>query len=195
MTFDTRLKHIARRAKQQLILYITHHIRRSRSRQRQYRHIRIHLSQISNLQIRRTKIITPFRNTVCLIYGNKAKLKELQTLDKQLRLQPLRRNIQHLKRPILSLLQYIKHLVAIHSSMYYLSANTTFLKVLYLVRHQRNKRRHNQSHTIHSQRRHLIRNRLTTTRWQYRKRINSRPNALDNIQLQRSKILITPIFL
>ena len=151
--------------KPQFVLNIVDYDGRSRSRQSQYRHSGIqHIEYIGYMQIRRAEVVAPLRDTVSLIDRYHTYSQKFHVAQKQLRLQPFRRDVEELKIAVLAVFERRKYLFVRHTRIDGSGFDASGTEILDLVFHQCHQRRHHQTQPVESHRRHLKGDRLTAAR-------------------------------
>ena len=142
----------------EVLLDILLHFRRSRCGQRNDRRLTDTLHHAADLTVLRTEIMSPFRDTVCLVHGVERDLHALQKVHVLCFLQTLRRQIQELRLTRQHIFLHRIDLSARQTrvdEMGYALLLRVVTHRIYLVLHQRNQRRDNDRHSLHDQRRQL----------------------------------------
>ena len=157
----------------------------------------------AQLRIFRTEIMSPLRDTMCLVYSKHANLERSSRISARrmvqhtcfhLGKQALGRDVKQFVFTTIGSLSYLTVLclrsIAVQSrSLYTISTQT-----LHLIFHQRNKRRNHNSRSFHHQCRNLKTKALATTRRHQHKTVFATKNMADYILLQRTKLIVTEIF-
>ena len=141
-----------------VLLDIFLHFRRSRSRQRYNRRLTDTLNHTADLTVLWTEIMTPFRDTMRLIYGVERDLHTPQKVHVLRFLQTLRRQVQELRLACQHIFLHRIDLSARQTRVDEMRHTFLFRVVthrIHLVLHQRDQRRDNNRHTLHDQRRQL----------------------------------------
>ena len=147
---------------------------------------------IDNLQIRRTKVITPLRDAMRLIDSQKTDLHLFHRLHKITGLKTFRRDIEELQPAIGCLIISQFHFIRMHPRRDGRRRNAFRHKMSHLVLHQRNKWRDDKTKTIHSHRRNLKTDAFSASRGQKCQCVTTRHHRIDNVFLQGTETGITP---
>ena len=126
--------------------------------------MRVKGSDIGNLQIRGTEIITPLRNAMCLIDRDERHIHVAQLGLEELGRESLRRYIKQLYASKDTILKDTQYLFVLLSAIDSLCPNTQLMEVVNLVFHQGNEGSDYNANALHGQCWHLKGNGLTTTR-------------------------------
>ena len=176
-------------------LYVIDHLGSSRGGQSQHwglRHIR---TDIGNLQIRRTEVITPLRDTVRLVDSQEADLHPAQGFDELVGLKAFGRDIEELQpakgRLVIGQFQGI----GVHAGIDGCGVYPFCHKMRHLVLHQGNERCDDQTEALHRHGRHLETDALAATRGQQRERVLPRHHRVHDVFLERTETGIAPILL
>ena len=160
---------------------------RGRRGQRQHpAHIEI-AGQLRQFQIIRAKVMPPLRNTVRFIHRHHADRQPLQTRQKSLIGQALRRHVQQLDTAVIQPPVDTLQLLCIHAGIQPRGSNTQPVKLIHLVFHQCNQRRHHQGHTTEHQRRQLVTQAFTPASGKHRQRRTPGQQCVDNRLLPGAK--------
>ena len=167
----------------------------SRSRQSQHRSLWSELAKRLDLQVQGAEIVAPLRDTVGLVYGNKAHLHLGHPRLHHCRGNTFGGNIEKLHIAIDAVIQSDIYLSARQARVDSHSVYMAAAQCIHLVFHQRHKRSDHNTQSLTSHRGDLIEQRLTRTRGHQRKCISPPNNRLDDLLLSRAETLVAPPFL
>ena len=176
----------------------------SSSRKGSDRHSRKKLFESAQLRVFRTEIMPPLRYAMSLVYSKQANLERpcrisarrmMQHASLHLGKQALGRDVKQFVFATIGSLGYFTILflrgIAVQGSCLY----TIGTQTLHLVFHQRDKRRNNNGCSLHHQSRNLKAKTLAATRRHQHKTVLPAKNVAYYILLQRTKPVVTEIFL
>ena len=138
------------------------HLRSGRSRQCQHPPNLEIPGQLRQFQIVGAEVMSPLGHTVRLIHCHHADRQAFQPCQKTLVGEALRRHIEQLDGAIVEPLIDRLQLTGIHTGIQSCCRDIQPIKLVYLILHQRNQRRHNQRQSIQHQCRQLITQALAT---------------------------------
>ena len=191
-TLEAHAENILLREKQ-TFLDIGHHFGSCSGRHSQNRDIGQQRSDGRNMQIRRSEIVTPLRDTVRFVHHQNVHLQRHQAFLKGARSQAFGRNVQKLEITVKAIVVDPSNRIVAHAGMHTSRTNAHIAQTLHLVFHQRHQGSHYDANTLQGQSRHLEGKRLSPTRGHQSQGIFTGSHRLDDIQLQRTKILVAPI--
>ena len=145
-------------------LYVFHNDGCCRCRQRQHGNAREKFPHLGDTQERRSEVVAPLRDAVCLVHDNERDWHLAQALHKRARLQPFRRHIEELAVAIEALLVGAVDLGSREAGIQVGRFYAQGPQAVHLVLHQRDDGCDNEGHAIHSHRWNLKCNGLAATR-------------------------------
>ena len=125
-------------------------------------------------QVLRPEVVSPLRDTMRLIHHQIVDVHLGRTGQKQVGTQTLRRHIQELVIAVYSIIQRSVNLTITHPRTYQKRRNPPLAKVLHLILHQGNQRRHHNAYPLLHQSGHLEAHTLPSPRRHQRQHIPPR---------------------
>ena len=150
---------------------------------------------MGDAEVRRTEVVTPLTDAVCLIDCDKAHIHATQLLEEHFARKPFWRDIKELVSAEDAVLQDGQHLFVRHVASNESGLDAMAFEGFHLVLHQRDKWREDDADTLHGKRRHLESDALAASGRHQGKRIAPRPYALDDLALYPAKVIVMPILL
>ena len=169
--------------------------RRSRGSKGQYGYAGLDLTDIRNLKIGRTEVVSPLTDTMGFINCDEAHGNALELLKKQRTAETLRRDIEQLQPAKDGILQRRDNLAARHGGIDCRRLDAVGLKVGHLIFHQGDQRRDDNADAIGREGRYLKGDGLTTTCRHQSQRVVAAANAVYDVALNAAKVVIAPITL
>ena len=171
-------------------------LRRGGGRQGHHRHGGAEeLPNGSDLEVVGPEVVAPLRNAVGLVDRQQAHVHLEETDPKQLCPKPFRRDVKELVVAVDGVVERVINLPPRHPRVHRQRPDPPVPKVLDLVFHQRDQRRHDDADPLPHQRRHLETHRLPSPRRQHRQHIPPGQRLGDNLLLHRPETLVSPVFL
>jgi hypothetical protein len=156
-----RRREDARRAERQLVDDVLASVRISGRRQRHARHTGIGFPKMPEFAVLGPEIMPPLRNAMGFIYGKKGDLGGADHLSETRRDDPLGGHIEKIKLAPGNRRADIQELIARQRGIESCCTHAQLLERLHLVTHQRDQRRHDDTHPVPAQRRDLEAQRLS----------------------------------
>ena len=169
--------------------------RRSRGSKGQYGYAGLDLTDIRNLKIGRTEVVSPLTDTMGFINCDEAHGNALELLKKQRTAEALGRDIEQLEPAKDCILQRRDNLAARHGGIDGRRLDAIGLKMGHLIFHQGDQWRDDYADAISSQGWYLEGDGLSTTRRHQSQRVVSAANAVYDVALNAAKVIIAPITL
>ena len=149
--------------------------------------------KIEDLQVARTEILSPLRDTVRLIHGYHRNRHALCKFEERGRGQALGRNVQQLVLASSGEIQCIAELLEAHRAVDARSGDTGLDQRTDLIFHQRNERRNDQSQSGEQHRGHLIADGLARTGRHDAQRVAPGEDGLHQLVLSRAERIVAEI--
>ena len=180
----------------QALLNVVHNARRSRSRQgEQGNRVGNEVAQSGDLQIGRTKIISPLAHAVGFIDANHAQVAHvLEFGAEEVALQSLGRDVEELIVAEDAVVQHAENVVVHHAGVHRVGLDAACLQLAHLVLHQGDERRDHKAKPFLCQRRHLKTQRLAPSRGHQAEGVASLAYALDDVLLNAAKGFVAEDF-
>ena len=135
------------------------------------------------MAVLRTEVMPPLRDTVCLIHRIERNLHVLQKVHILVLLQALRRQVQQFRPPFRNILLHLMYLRT-RQRRVDIMRHPGHIRVvahhIHLILHQGDKRRDNNPHAVHHQRRQLKTQALAPARRHQHKRVLPLHHVADN---------------
>ena len=178
----------------ELVHDVLRHLRRSRGREGDHRHVH-QFAQRADFQIIRAEIIAPLRDAVRLVHDDVAEGQDLQVRLEQRRAQALRRDVQELEIPVGSVVERSVHLPPVHAGVDGQGADAPGGEVLHLVFHQGDQRRDHERKPFLHQGGHLEAHRFAPARGQDGQHVATLGRRRNDLFLHRPEGFVAPILL
>ena len=158
--------------------------------QRDHRHRREALFQLTQRAIFRPEVMAPLRNTVRLIHRQHRRRTVIEQAEEAFHHQPFRRDVQHLDGAVAAAGHNVQLLLAGLRRVVAGGGNAVGQQLVDLVLHQRDQRGNDQRQAVHHQRRDLVTQRLAAAGRHHHQAILPADRGVDNRLLARTELLV-----
>ena len=183
------------RAEAQAAADVFYHLRGGRGRQGQDGAVGQQVAQPGDLEVGRTEVVAPLRDTVGLVHGDEGHVHTPHLVLEHLGAETFGRDVEKLvgaeDRIVKMAHVVVVALVGIDGG----GAHTAAAEVLHLVLHQRHQRRDDDGHALHGHGRHLEGDALATTRGHEAQRVVTAGDAADDVELDAAETVVAPVAL
>ena len=177
----------------ELFCDVAPHLLRRRCGVRMNRRLGKDATQIAQLPIFRTEIVSPVADAMRLVDRERLRAGALQQLTKARHRQALRRNEQQLQLSIEQRALDIPLLARILRTVQLRGRDAAFAQSVDLILHQRNERRHDDRDVVFQQRRHLIAERFAAAGRHDDETVASGKRRVHRFFLKRAECRIAPV--